>query len=240
LDRLLVCSLACLFATIPVSACQDSADHPMAMTVAPETHGALAFSQQLPSVPELLAREGLAPAEVPEARAWERSWTMDEAQGAELRDRLYPSVARLLFLHLGAEGVDELMAKNQEALQATEASGVSMASEVVGTALERARRRHEEAVWALEEDRGEEALVHVLRTGDALRAVAPRQVAATLVARASEAFRRNQGDGSYSEEELARLRRLTAGARKALEDGDYPRAIRRAYYACQILGADPQ
>ena len=74
---------------------------------------------------------------------------------------------------------------------------------------------------------------------DILREISPKQVAQGLVEKATEAWRRNQESETYSGEELTRIRRLTMGAIEALAEGDYPQAIRRAYYACQLLGADP-
>ena len=51
------------------------------------------------------------------------------------------------------------------------------------------------------------------------------------------ALGRIRGDDPYPEENLTRARRLTRGARLALAEGDLSRAIRRAFYACQLLGA---
>lgn len=67
----------------------------------------------------------------------------------------------------------------------------------------------------------------------------PELLATTLADLAEEGLRRTEGSAAYSEQELSRIRRLTGGAREALEEGDYPRAIRRAYYACRLLGVEP-
>ena len=83
------------------------------------------------------------------------------------------------------------------------------------------------------------ALELSMDAADALWEVSPRQVAADLIQRAEEALGRNPGPDAYSQEELTRVRRLMYGASEAVEEGDYPRAIRRAYYACQLLGANP-
>jgi hypothetical protein len=74
---------------------------------------------------------------------------------------------------------------------------------------------------------------------DALWEVSPQQVAFELVRKAEGDYGRIRASDTYSEEELTRIRRLTTGAAEALEEGDYPLAIRRAYYACQLLGAYP-
>jgi len=82
-------------------------------------------------------------------------------------------------------------------------------------------------------------LAFAFRAADALWQVSPRQVATELIERAEKFLGRNPAFGSYSQEELIRIRRLMYGASEALDAGDYPRAIRRAYYACQLLGANP-
>ena len=45
-------------------------------------------------------------------------------------------------------------------------------------------------------------------------------------------------DGQHTELELERSRKLLSGAVDAMNRNDYLRAIRRAFYACQLLGLD--
>lgn len=229
----------CVLFTLPVSACQDIRDDPLAVAVAPETYGALLLSDALPSVPHLLAERGLGVAGAADADAWWESWTLEEHEGESLRASIYPSAASRLYPVVGDEGVAELLDKQEESLAAVERVSVIVGSPAIIQALEQAKRLHGEAVRALAGDRGQEALGLILCTSDALWEVSPQQVAAHLVNRASETLRRNLVTNPYSEEELLRIRRLTTGAQEALESGDYPLAIRRAYYACQLLGVDP-
>jgi hypothetical protein len=99
------------------------------------------------------------------------------------------------------------------------------------------------------QDSGTDPLIDILGEGQVAELLAglestlgttdPELLATTLAELADERLRRTEGSGTYSEQELTRIRRLTGGAREALDEGDYPRAIRRAYYACRLLGVEP-
>lgn len=99
------------------------------------------------------------------------------------------------------------------------------------------------------QDSGTDPLNHILGEGQVAELLAglesdlgttdPELLATTLADLADEGLRRTEGSATYSEQELTRIRRLTGGAREALDEGDYPRAIRRAYYACRLLGVEP-
>jgi len=229
----------CVLFTLPVSACQDVEDDLLAVAVAPETHGAVLLANELSNVPHLLSEQGLAQEGAAEAEAWWESWSLSEGEGERLRSRIYPSAARRLLPVLGVQGVENVLNENEENLRAVESVGALIVSEPIRDALGRARELRQGALGALQAGNGEGALEKALHSVDALWEVSPKQVAQELVDRASAAFRRIRSEGSYSLEELTRIRRLTIGASEALEQGDYPRAIRRAYYACQLLGADP-
>jgi hypothetical protein len=87
---------------------------------------------------------------------------------------------------------------------------------------------------------GEEQVAEILsELESALGTSDSEQLAVALADLAAEGLRRTEGSDAYTEQELSRIRRLTGGAREALEEGDYPRAIRRAYYACRLLGVGP-
>ncbi len=81
-----------------------------------------------------------------------------------------------------------------------------------------------------------EALFLTMQSADLLREASPQVVATSLVVEAEIALGRIPTDDPYPDENLTRARRLTRGARLALAEGDLPRAIRRAFYACQLLG----
>ena len=240
MSRYSIVYLVSFVALSAVSGCRDVSPDGVATIVAPETRGALALPDHLPTVPELLDREGLSsPGAVAEAESWRESWTMGGEEGAALRDRIYGSVALRLLPHLDIAGVLELVRHNETSLAAAEAHRGVKTPEPIGQAIEEARRLHDLSRETLHGGRGAEALELALRASDALRETHPGRVAAMLTTRALDALRRNGDVPSYSKEKLGRARRLAMGAEKALKDGDYPRAIRRAYYACQILGVNP-
>jgi hypothetical protein len=228
----------CVAGTLAVSACQDVQHNPLALAVASETHGAVLFAEQLPSVPHLLADHGMAVEGSAEADAWWESWRLGGDEGAHLRSLVYPSAIQRLYPVLGEAGVGEFLQGNDERLSAAGNAGSGLASDGIRLALDRSLGLHGEAWAALTTGRGEEALLLALRSVDALWEVTPERVALDLVERADEALRRNDRSVSYSHQQLTRIRRLMNGAREALGEGDYPLAIRRAYYACQLLGAE--
>jgi hypothetical protein len=209
------------------------------MAVAPETHGAVLLTEGMPTVSDLVKEYGLAAQLEGELDAWWGSWDLDLREGPRVRASVYPSASRALFPFLMDEGVADLLARNEENLQAAQAVELLLVADAVDAAMDNAWRYHTQAVAALGRGMGEVALGLALRSADAVREVSPEQVARALLRTAGEALRRNPGPLPYSEEELTRIRRLTNGAEEALGAGDYPRAIRRAYYACQLLGAGP-
>ena len=229
----------CVISTLSVSACMDAGTDPLALAVAPETRGAVLFADGLSTVPSLLSDHGLALEGAVEAEGWWDSWSLGESEGARLRSQIYPSAVQQLYPVMGVAGTQDVLGRNALSLAAVEAMGSVVGLEAISHALDRARRFHSEARSALGRGEGESALMLALRTADTLWEVSPQQVAMELIERATDALGRNFGLTSYSEEELTRIRRLMHGASDALDEGDYPRAIRRAYYACQLLGVDP-
>jgi len=207
--------------------------------VAPETGGALLVGDGLPAFPRLLAELGLEREAAAEVEAWWDSWETAPGEGSRIRDQVYPLATRVLYPELGLAGTQDLVGRNALNIRAVASLTSMISSGAISDALSRAEQANGEARRLLAEGEGEPALSLALRASDALWSVSPRQVATDLLSRASEALGRKQGVGAYSEEELTRIRRLMHGASEALDAGDYPGAIRRAYYACQLLGADP-
>jgi hypothetical protein len=167
------------------------------------------------------------------------SWDLSGREGRMLRARLYAPVASLMYPLLGETGVQDLLSRTESSVRAAENAGALLISQEIHDALENAWRYHDWAKHALSQGNGEVALERTLRAGDALREVSPRQVARALLERAEEALRRRDDPPAYNEEELGRIERLAKGAREALGEGDFSRAIRRAYYACRLLGVGP-
>ena len=216
----------------------DAGTNPLAVAVAPETHGAVFFADGLSTVPSLFSDHGLALEGAVEVEAWWDSWSLGEAEGARLRFLIYPLAVERLYPVMGVAGTQDVLGRNALSLAAVEAVESVVGLEAISHALDRARNLHSEARSALGRGEGESALTLALHAADALWEVGPQQVTMELIERATDALGRKLGLTSYSEEELIRIRRLMHGASEALDDGDYPRAIRRAYYACQLLGVD--
>ncbi|MGW8268665.1 MAG: hypothetical protein ACWGSQ_20030, partial [Longimicrobiales bacterium] len=233
------CAAACVVLTLSASACEDLGNDPLATAVAPETHGAVLLTEGLPTLSDLLARHGLAEPAESYLDTWWRSWDLGFPEGQKVRATLYSPVSATLYPYLLEEGVAALLAENEKALKAARAVELLLVADAVEGAMRNAWRYHDQAVDALGRGLGELSLSLALRSADAVREVSPEQVARALLQQANDALRRNREVVPYSEEELIRIRRLTNGAAEALESGDYPRAIRRAYYACQLLGVGP-
>jgi hypothetical protein len=210
----------------------------LALLVAPEAEGAVFFTHGLATIPSLLSDHGLALVGAAEAEAWWDSWSMEPPEGARLRGQLYPLAVQRLRPQLGEAGIEDVLGKNALSLVGVESVAAIIQSDAISSALELAKGYHVEAQWALRLGEQDRALELAFRTADALWEVTPEQVARNLISRAEKALGRNPDAASYSEHELIRIRRLMYGASEALDEGDYPRAIRRAYYACQLLGAD--
>jgi len=216
----------------------DVEDGPVSVLVAPETGGAVLFSEELATVPRLLKDHGLSTDGAVEMEGWWASWDMDRGAGAQLRSEVYPLAARRLIPVLGVSGVRDVMDSNARNLHSIRALGGFLDSDAIHDALASATGFHQQAAEALGMGEQGRALELSFEAADALWEVSPRQVAMDLIERAQEALGRNPGPEAYTQEELTRVRRLMYGASEAVEDGDYPRAIRRAYYACQLLGAN--
>jgi len=227
----------CVVLTLLSSACEDMGRDPLAMAVAAETHGAVLLTEGLPTLSQLVTEHGLAAQVGWELDTWWQSWELSAEEGRSVRGSLYSPVASALFPYYLDEGVAELLDRNEQNLRAAQSVEILLAGDAVDAAMENAWKYHNQAVDALGQGDAEAALALALRSADAIREISPEQVARGLLQQAEEAFRRKGDSGPYTEEELTRIRRLTSGAEEALAIGDYPRAIRRAYYACQLLGA---
>jgi hypothetical protein len=195
------------------------------------------LGEDLPTVPNLISTAWAGHEEVAISEAWWDSWRLEETRGAEARHRLYPLVADLLASDLSGPEVRNLLDRVESNIATVNSVAIYLDPGTIGPTLVRARQLQGEAAEALAGGDISAVLELVLETGDALWSLSPQRVAMGLIEEASKAFGRKDGPTSYSEEELIRIRRLMHGATEALEEEDYPRAIRRAYYACQLLGA---
>lgn len=226
---------AAIVGTLAVATgCQDAPTDPMVGVVAEDVGGALALGVELPSPAAVASSEASAAAA---ARAWEASWSLPPEAGRTQRESTYRPVAEALALSPAdvAEGLDRLGA----ALSAVDALGVEALPPGVRDAVHRADALRSRALRALRAGDTASAAEDLLRGSDALREVGPRAMALAWVSEAEAMLGRISADGSYSTVDVERARRLAHGARIALRDGDFARAIRRAYYARQLLKPRP-
>lgn len=227
----------CVFFTLPLSSCADAESHPLALAVASETHGAVLLGEDLPTVPNLLAGTLAGHDEPALSASWWDSWQLEEARGVEARQQIYPLVAYLLASEMSDSGVEELLDRVESNIASVNGVAIHLDPGIIGPALRQARQLHREAADAWAGGDPTASLKLVLETADVLWSLSPQRVAMGLIKEASETLGRKDSRASYSEEELIRIRRLIFGAKEALGEEDYPGAIRRAYYACQLLGA---
>lgn len=240
LPRALRPGLVALLLALPAAGCDDAAEEPTALLLAGETHSALEVDVALPSLPELVGRAG-AQGELSGAMdLWLSSWDAPPDEARELRNRAYERGADRVAELLGPDGVAAELDRLGEAVEATRELGDAGVPDDVRRRVADATALHHRAGDLLERGRTGEALEAVLRGADALRSVGPESVARTLIRRATERMATLEADGEVDEVDMVRAGRLLRGARYALEDRHWSRAIRRAYYACQIVGVDPR
>ena len=228
---------------LAVAGCRDAPTEPAALVVAAETEAALRVAASLPTLPQLVERARsagkLEPGEaeaVAEAYAlWvQADSTANPRAAAALRRRSYALAAPVLARSLGPMGLAEVEAGLRQwiELASTALAGVSVPG--VADALETARSLVARAGRADDPVRVAEVL---LEAGDRLRETTPTAVARRLIRQVERALTTREGPADRAGE-VARRRaeRLLRGARQALAEGDPVLAIRRAYYARQLLG----
>ena len=251
-------------AALMAAGCADAPTEPGALLVAKETRAALQVSESLPTLPGLMARaQAAAPAGAGseaggthaaddatlerafglwlEAQAWEPS--REEGLAADA----YAAAAPVLAARLAAAG---LRAGQEDAR-----GWVSLARPLV-SAWERpglrAALQEGEALLAASEERlaaGDSvaAARALLHAADRLHQTTPWAVSGVLLGESEADLLRLGGDAIDPSPppsdavavRLARVQRLLHGARAAREEGDYPLAIQRAYYARQLLDGMP-
>lgn len=212
----------------------------MAVLVAAETHGALRVAEGLPTMGDLAHRAGEGPGMAEAERIWTESWTEGADRGGQLRMDAYRMAGPVLTEALGPDGVRDLLVSVNDVLDAaseldpTELPAFIVEGLIEGEVLS---QEAEQSLGAGDLDR---AMLLTLQASDRLRALAPAEVAEALLREAEGALGRNGADAPYTELDLERSRHLLISAGEAMDGGDYLRAIRRAYYACQLLGVELQ
>lgn len=233
-------SCVCLLATAGVSACHDASSDPMAVLLTEETRSALATEAHLPTLASLAAEARAEESLSGPMDLWEDSWQRPLPEGRALRLEAYQAAAPRLAGALGRAGVEGSVASLDGVLDAAGSLDAESLGPRIAQHLELAREEQVAAATALREGREAEALVRSLQGSDILREVGPESVVRLLIDQADGALERLEDDGPRTAGvDLRRGERLIRGARLALESGDYVRAIRRAFYACQVLGVQP-
>ena len=236
---------------LAASAC-DGRGVPTALVVAAESEAALQIAEDLPSLPWFVARaeSGGAPVEAGAQRVmaiaaslWEESlMTRAPAPQHELRETVYDVVVPILAGRL--EHAD--LAAAHAALNAWLRMATSVVTEaridVLDAALAEGRRLTDDLLGAIRSDEvdTEGALFIALQAADVLLETTPRVIALRMTAagetRLSEyADESQRGSVRLDSLGIARAERLLRGAREAMAQRDYPLAIRRAFYARQLL-----
>ena len=217
--------------------CDDAGTDPMAVLVAAETHGALALSERLPTLPDLVERSPVRGELIGAADLWALSWRRGE-DGRQDRGEAYASVVPRLSTELGSTGIADALDAVRSTLDAADSMDPTELPGFVIEGTRAARELAEDAEQSLARGERERALLRTLEASDRLHELGPEEVAQELIRRAEEALGRKEDAVSYSELEVERSRHLLIAAREAMDRGDHLRAIRRAFYACQLLGVE--
>jgi hypothetical protein len=228
---------ALLFLPLSIVGCGDLAVTESGVEVtSPETVPALQFRADLPSLPDLVSvwDRSLSAPELLED--WRRSWEMSREEGRAVRAELNRAGALLLAPKVDRSRVEVPLAELDRALDAVAANlpGDRLPRELIPPVAHAAESR-DRARQALEAGELADAIRYTLDGSDALRGITPDVLAGWLVATAEDHLRRNGDDVSYAEQTRERAERLTIGARTALEDEAPVLALRRAWYALQLL-----
>lgn len=245
--HLLVLLSAALFA----AGCADAKD-PVALVTTAETAPALNLDVQLPTLPGLVAatlgdaQSSLSPARREALLSALGTWASaevasDSAAAVAARARAESQAAAPLAEVLGPRG----LAARIGVLQGWVALGLSTAPAGSGVALrqtlEAVRARLADAAAAQQAGDNAGAVRALMSAADALEGATPGAVAQRLVERAQRDMvvsdsgaRSGALDGVPTNRE--RAVRLLRGAREALSAQEYDLAIRRAFYAAELLG----
>src|SRR5690606_8909524 len=247
--RLPIRPVAPVLAIATLAACSATATEPSALLLGAGHEAARVVLALLPTLPRLLndghgprnaGREG-SPADTVllAARAmWVASErAADAAESAGLREAAIGLAAPVLAEWLDSAAMARSLYELERWLAAAEAvaGGVDLVG--IRAALDAGRGELHAARDAMSAHDSTAAVSALLRAADALDRTTPRSVAARLIGSAEVNLARILADSPRraADETLQRADRLIRGAREALAEGDHALAIRRAYYANQLL-----
>jgi hypothetical protein len=231
-----------------VASCADAPRDPVALLVAPEARAALEVGSALPALPELIQRSSPAGAPGTALAQAQALWAAagveaDRGKAAELRESAYALAAPELAARMDSAALAGTQARLERWIEL--ASGALRQAELRDLSAAMTDARDLLAAARAAGARGDRstAIVQTLRASDRLAETTPRAVAARLAAEDEAALaglRRLAGrpSGEEARRGLERIDRLVSGAREALAAGRYELAIRRAFYARQLLAAE--
>ena len=221
-----------------LAACEDAGSDPLGVVVSAETQGALLLVLDRSGLPGLVAEAERADELREVLERWEASWdlTLAEARGA--RSEVYDLAAPALANGLGFDGLTFATEEVGNALAIIAGLTPADLAPSIVQRVELASAAHGRALAALEVGATRTAVRALLEASDALREVTPRRLASLLRAIAVDALGRIVDRDAYPEETLRRAERLAKGAGSAIDAADYATAVRRAYYAVLLLGAE--
>ncbi|MDT8342078.1 MAG: hypothetical protein RQ751_11255 [Longimicrobiales bacterium] len=209
------------------AACHDSPSDPLSGITTVETAPSLAITREVPTL-DRLAGGGAGSGELAEAvREWRASW--DDPDGEVWRVAARARALPELHARTGDRGAQRALAELFWLRGETERHAL-LPAELRGP-LDEARLLLDRGEAALEAGRGEEALGWALAAADRVRAVTSEAVARRLMGQGERLLADPPAEGV----DVERARHLMNGAHRALAAGDYPLAIRRAYYARQVV-----
>lgn len=228
--------------------CGDAPTGPRALVIAGKTEAALQVAAALPTLPRLIestVRQG-APT-LPNGDSLVRAEALwREAQGearepvaAKLRESAYrlavPALAARLDVNAVKQAHAALEAWLDTATPAVERAGLADLTAALADGRDYLARAR--AAQARGDAPG--AVQATLRAADRLLATSPQAVSERLLRVGEAALATRRASGTQEDEreqlDLRRADRLLRGARQALKEADYTRAIHRAYYAVQLL-----
>lgn len=214
--------------------CQDDPSDPLAALVASETVPAVAVPVELPTLADLAQRAGVREELGPVLDGWVAGWEDENEQlGTAARDEAIRLAAPTLHDALGPGGVASTLSPLFRVGQ--DLGDLPDVPADLAPRLEEIWSLIDDTRAALDEGRFDRAMTTGLQASDRIRALGPRAVARTLIARADRSMMRAEVVDGFDPVALSRGERLLTGARRAMEEGDFDLAIQRGYYAVQLL-----
>jgi hypothetical protein len=224
-------------ASVPLlGACGDDVTDPAALLDAEEAEAVLRSAETLPLLPRLMddidARGDHERAVLVRARElWDAGSTGDLR--SPIRRRLAVGYALPVLLQETPAGVwpdararvDDWVGKVNVMLQHLDLPDVESSLRAAERNLARSDRATSER----------NRVYYLLLAGSELVETTPRWVARTLAEESEAAVRQAQERGALSEQAMDRAVRLKNWSATAVQEGDYLRAIQRAYYALQLV-----